>query len=96
MSDHESRELFSFKVKAERRKYFFDVKMNKDGEYYLVISEINSRNERSRVMVFEETIDEFEEGLQKAGEFIRKRQKPTPRRSSRPTEDYDIINEGEE
>jgi len=94
MSDHEPRELFSFKVKAERRKYFFDVKMNKDGEYYLVISEINSRNERSRVMVFEETIDEFEEGLQKAGEFIRKRQKPAPRRSSRPVEDYDISDEG--
>ena len=95
MSDHEPRELFSFKVKAERRKYFFDVKMNKDDQYYLVISEINSRNERSRVMVFEETIDEFEEGLQKAGEFIRKRQKPAPKRPSRPPiEEYDDSDEG--
>jgi hypothetical protein len=87
MNEREQKELFSVKVTAERRKYFFDVKMNKDGQYYLVISEINSRNERSRVMIFEETIEEFEEGLQKAGEYIRKRQKPSTRQSTRVSRD---------
>lgn len=71
MNEREQRELFTHKIITERRKYFLDVKMNREGNYYLVISEINSRDERSRVMVFEETIEEFEEGLQRVAEFIR-------------------------
>jgi len=72
MSDRPPRELFTHKIVTDRRKYFFDVKVNREGNYYLVISELNSRDERSRVMVFEENIEAFEVGLQKAGEFILK------------------------
>jgi hypothetical protein len=75
MSEHERNELFSFKLVTDRRKYFFDVKKNREGVFYLVISELNSRNERSRLMVFEENVEGFMEGLEKAQEFIEEQRK---------------------
>jgi hypothetical protein len=66
-------EIFSEKVVTSRRTYFFDVKETKDGSKYLVIGEltqVGSELERHRVMVFEESLDSFMEGLDKAVEFI--------------------------
>jgi Protein of unknown function (DUF3276) len=67
-------EIFSEKVMTSRRTYFFDVKETKDGSKYLVIGEltqVGSELERHRVMVFEESLDLFVDGLDKAVEFIR-------------------------
>lgn len=56
-------EFYSTKLRAGRRIYYFNVKMNKNGDKYLVIKE--SRKERSgeivktRVMVYEEDIHGF-------------------------------------
>lgn len=66
-------ELFSEKVMTSRRTYYFDVKETKDGTKYLVIGEltqVGSELERHRVMVFEESLDSFMEGLDKAVDFI--------------------------
>ena len=66
-------EIFSEKVVTSRRTYYFDVKETKDGAKYLVIGElthVGSELERHRVMVFEESIDSFMEGLDKAVDFI--------------------------
>jgi hypothetical protein len=66
-------EIFSEKVMTSRRTYFFDVKETRDGAKYLVIGEltqVGSEMERHRVMVFEESLDSFMEGLDKAVEFI--------------------------
>lgn len=66
-------EIFSEKVMTGRRTYFFDVKETKDGAKYLVIGEltqVGSEMERHRVMVFEESLDSFVEGLNKAVDFI--------------------------
>jgi hypothetical protein len=66
-------EVFSRKVLGGRRTYFFDVKETKDRSQYLVIGEVaqvGDELERHRVMVFEENLDAFCEGLQKAVEFI--------------------------
>jgi len=66
-------EIFSEKVVTSRRTYFFDVKETKDGSKYLVIGEltqVGSELERHRVMVFEESLESFMEGLDKAVEFI--------------------------
>ncbi len=66
-------ELFSEKVVTSRRTYYFDVKETKDGAKYLVIGEVTqvgSELERHRVMVFEESLDSFMEGLDKAVDFI--------------------------
>ncbi|PYP89611.1 MAG: hypothetical protein DMF61_02780 [Blastocatellia bacterium AA13] len=66
-------EIFSEKVVTNRRTYYFDVKETKDGAKYLVIGELTqmgSEMERHRVMVFEESLDFFMEGLDKAVDFI--------------------------
>jgi Protein of unknown function (DUF3276) len=66
-------EIFSEKVVTSRRTYFFDVKETKDGSKYLVIGEltqVGNELERHRVMVFEESLESFMEGIDKAVEFI--------------------------
>lgn len=66
-------EIFSEKVLTSRRTYYFDVKETKEGAKYLVIGEltqVGSALERHRIMVFEESIDAFMDGLDKAVDFI--------------------------
>jgi len=72
----ERRELFSEKVLAGSRTYFFDVKESVDGKKYLVINESKGEvgkesYEHRRVMVFEEHILAFHKGLEKALEFMK-------------------------
>jgi hypothetical protein len=66
-------EIFSEKVVTSRRTYYFDVKETKEGAKYLVIGEVTqvgSELERHRVMVFEESLDSFMDGLDKVVDFI--------------------------
>jgi hypothetical protein len=66
-------EIFSEKVVTSRRTYFFDVKETRDGSKYLVIGEltqVGNEFERHRVMVFEESLDAFVDGMDKAVDFI--------------------------
>ena len=70
----ERKELFSEKVFAGRRTYFFDVKESADGTKYLVISESRPVGTESyghtRVMVFHEHLGAFSEAFKKAVEFM--------------------------
>lgn len=66
-------EIFSEKIVTNRRTYYFDVKETKDGTKYLVIGELTQVGpelERHRVMVFEENLESFMDGLDKAVDFI--------------------------
>ena len=66
-------EIFSEKVVTSRRTYYFDVKETKDRAKYLVIGEltqVGNELERHRVMIFEESLESFMEGLDKAVDFI--------------------------
>lgn len=75
----ERKEIFSQKVRAGNRTYFFDVKQSKEKTQYLVISESKSKGtkfEHHRVMIFEEDIDAFIAGFEKTVDFIREGQKP--------------------
>ena len=58
-----SNEFYSTKLRAGRRTYFFNVKMTKKGEKYLVLNESRKMDdgtfERTRIMVFEEDIFGF-------------------------------------
>ena len=69
-------ELFSRMIRAGRRSYFFDVKQNRHGDIYLVISERKSLEEgpaeHFRVMVFPEDLQNFMQGLGEAVEFVRR------------------------
>jgi hypothetical protein len=73
MGESERAELFSQRVVAGSRTYFFDVKASKDGAKYLVISESRpseAGHEHTRVMVFEEHLGAFNDGLLKAMAFL--------------------------
>jgi DNA-directed RNA polymerase specialized sigma24 family protein len=72
----ERTELFSEKVTAGSRTYFFDVKQSKDGTSYLVISESRPKGsdyEHHRVMIFEESLDAFCTVFEKATRFLRRK-----------------------
>lgn len=83
MSIEETREIFSHKIIAGRRTYFFDVKQSKEGVKYLVISESQESGSgymHHRVMVFEEYIEQFTRALEEALRFLR-----SPNRSQKAT-----------
>jgi len=76
MTEGERKELFSEKIIAGRRTYFFDVKESIDGTRYLVISELKQVSEEDyehhRIMVFQEHIPIFVKGLNKALKFMKR------------------------
>jgi hypothetical protein len=58
------REIFSSRVRAGSRTYYFDIKKNSKDDNYLVISESkkvseDAERQRHRIMVFEEDIEKF-------------------------------------
>ena len=70
----EMKELFSEKVPAGSRIYFFDVEKSADGIKYLVISESKQAGRKAhghnRVMVFQEHLVAVKDGLNKAFKFM--------------------------
>ena len=68
------KEIFSERVPAGSRMYFFDVKESAEGAKYLVISESRyaggEPRERHRVMVFEEHLAAFTEALTEAAGIV--------------------------
>lgn len=68
------KDLFSDKVSAGQRTYFFDVKEAAEGAKYLVISEskrVGDNYERNRILLFEDSVPNFFETLQKAVAVIK-------------------------
>lgn len=78
MSAESRKELFTRRVIAGSRTYFFDVKQSAEGVMYLVITEsrdVNGKWEHDRVMVFEEHLQPFLAALQAAGIFLSAKEK---------------------
>jgi len=67
-------EIFSSRAITGRRTYFFNVKENRHGDIFLnlVESKKNSETdfERHSLIVFNEDLDNFLQGLKKATDFI--------------------------
>ena len=76
----EFQEIFSKKVRAGRRTYFFDVKSTKGKDLYLTITESKKRFngdgkfffEKHKLFLYKEDFDKFEEGFREALEAITK------------------------
>lgn len=65
--------LFSTKVSAGRRTFFFDVRNTKEARPYLKITESSIKGEekkRTNMAVFESEITDFVNGLNQAVEYI--------------------------
>lgn len=61
----ERERLYSKKLNAGKRTYFFDIKKGRDGSAYLVITE-RTQNKKHRLMVFEDRAEAFISILQEA------------------------------
>ena len=72
-------EVFSTKTSTGKRTYFFNIKENRHGDLFLNMVEskkqMDSSFERHSMVVFEEDLETFMEGLTQAVEFLRKGKK---------------------
>lgn len=76
----ENKAMFSERVSGGGRTYFFDVRKTKTGNLYLMINESKPKEdgfESNRIMVFENHLEDFQTGMNKAIEFIQTKPKAT-------------------
>jgi len=71
-------EIFSRRVKAGKRTYFFDVKSTKSNDYYLTITESKRRMrddsftfEKHKIFLYKEDFNKFVEALQDAVDHVK-------------------------
>jgi lipopolysaccharide export LptBFGC system permease protein LptF len=87
-----SNEVFSEKVRAGRRTYFFDIKSTKDNDYFITITEIKKRfkdlenedvvYEKHKIFLYKEDLEKFSHAFSKTSNHLRKNLLP----------DYDFEN----
>lgn len=81
MEDHrgnDREEIFSKRVKAGKRTYFFDVKSTKSNDYYLTITESKRRMqgdnfvfEKHKIFLYKEDFGKFIEALQNVVDHVK-------------------------
>lgn len=88
MGDFDSRdreEVYSKKVRAGKRTYFFDVKATRSNDYYVTITESKKRLEdgvfvKHKIFLYKEDFEKFTEGLKEATDYIKANQEVAERR----------------
>ena len=75
----EREEVFSKKVRAGKRTYFFDVKATRSGDYYLTLTESKKRLEdgvfvKHKIFLYKEDFEKFTGGLTETVEYIKSHQ----------------------
>ncbi|MBR4995727.1 MAG: DUF3276 family protein [Alistipes sp.] len=73
---------FSKMIKAGHRTYFIDVKITRQDDYFLSITELRKKNtangvvnERNKVFIYEEDFDKLSEGMIEAFNYIKQNKK---------------------
>ena len=74
----ETNKVYSKRVRAGRRTYFFDIKPTKSNDYYLTITERKRAyddegggNEKFKIFLYKEDLNKFSGALEKAVAFIK-------------------------
>lgn len=88
MGDFENREreeVFSKKVRAGKRTYFFDVKATRSNDYYITVTESKKRLEdgvfvKHKIFLYKEDFEKFSEGLRDTVEYIKANQEVIEKR----------------
>lgn len=88
MGDYDNREreeVFSRKVRAGKRTYFFDVKATRSNDYYVTITESKKRLEdgvfiKHKIFLYKEDFEKFAEGLTETIEYIKSNQEVIEKR----------------
>lgn len=76
---HDQEEIYSQRIKAGKRTYFFDVKATRGQDYYLTITESKRRlrdddtfsYEKHKIFLYKEDFLKFVDALQDAVEYVR-------------------------
>jgi hypothetical protein len=89
----EREEVFSKRIRAGKRTYFFDVKATRSGDYYLTLTESKKRFEdgvfiKHKIFLYKEDFEKFSEGLNDAIKYIKDNQEVVERRYE-DSEDHD-------
>src|ERR1700716_1844836 len=88
MGDFENREreeVFSKKVRAGKRTYFFDVKATRSNDYYVTITESKKRLDdgvfiKHKILLYNEDFEKYAEGLKDTVEYIKANQEVVEKR----------------
>ena len=83
--NREREEVFSKKVRAGKRTYFFDVKATRSNDYYVTITESKKRLEdgvfvKHKIFLYKEDFEKFAEGLTTTVDYIKANQEVTEKR----------------
>ena len=78
-------EVFSKKVRAGKRTYFFDVKATRSNDYYVTITESKKRLEdgvfiKHKIFLYKEDFEKFAEGLMGTIDYIKANQEVVEKR----------------
>lgn len=82
MGDYDNKEreeVYSKKVRAGKRTYFFDVKATRSNDYYITITESKKRLEdgvfvKHKIFLYKEDFEKFAEGLTETVEYVKANQ----------------------
>ena len=83
--NREREEVFSKKVRAGKRTYFFDVKATRSNDYYVTITESKKRFEdgvfiKHKIFLYKEDFEKFAEGLMGTIDYIKEHQEVVEKR----------------
>jgi hypothetical protein len=81
----EREEVFSKKVRAGKRTYFFDVKATRSNDYYITVTESKKRLEdgvfvKHKIFLYKEDFEKFAEGLKETVDYIKANQEVVEKR----------------
>lgn len=95
MEDKDRNEIFSKRVRAGKRTYFFDVKATRSNDYYLTITESKRKYkedgfiyEKHKIFLYKEDFSKFVEALNETVGHVKE--------ELMPDFDFDQYDEGEE
>ncbi|MBC7450245.1 MAG: DUF3276 family protein [Cytophagales bacterium] len=76
--DKDNVEIYSQRVRAGKRTYFFDIKSTRSNDYYLTITESKKRfredgfyYEKHKIFLYKEDFDKFLEALQQTVDHVK-------------------------
>ena len=83
--NREREEVFSKKVRAGKRTYFFDVKATRSNDYYITITESKKRLEdgvfiKHKIFLYKGDFEKFVEGLTGTIDYIKDHQEVVEKR----------------
>ena len=75
-SNYDNEEVFSKKVRAGKRTYFFDVKATKGDDYYITITESKKRYEdggyvKHKIFLYKEDFNKFSEAFTETVNYVK-------------------------